>query len=375
MKVWTLILACVVAMVGCAKPAKPTKPPVEVTTVTVEPQTIPIQWEFVGVAKSSHPVEIRARVESYLWSIDYVEGNLVKSGDLLFRLDPRQYEEELNAARGELKMYEATLWRAQQNLDRIKPLYLQNAMSKKDLDDATANVEAAKAKVFAGQANVANAQLNLSYTKITTPVTGLSGRAAFQDGSLIVPNVNGLLTTVSVIDPIWVLFSVSDQQLLEVRGQIANEHLIVPAQEEYTIQLELSDGSQFPQTGKVNFASPTLDPETGAMTVRATFANPDALIRPGQFVRATVSGAQRKDTIVVPQTAVSQSANGMYVFVVDNGVAHMRLVEPGNWYKNSWIINKGLEAGDVVIATGVNRVQDGTPVTVKAPSSSHSNSE
>jgi membrane fusion protein (multidrug efflux system) len=239
-------------------------------------------------------------------------------------------------------------------------------VSKRDLDDVTANVLAAKAQVFSGQANVANARINLGYTKITSPIKGLTARAAFQDGSLITPNVNGLLTTVSVIDPIWVLFSVSDTQMLQVRGEKTKDRITLPPKEEYSISLELSDGSQFPHSGQVNFASPTLDPETGSMTVRATFDNPEGLILPGQFVRATVSGARRPDAIVVPQTAVSQAQNGMYVFVVENGVARIRTVEVGDWYKDGWIITKGLQPGDLVIANGVNRVQDGTPVTISS---------
>jgi membrane fusion protein (multidrug efflux system) len=194
-------------------------------------------------------------------------------------------------------------------------------------------------------------------------MTGLTQRAAYREGTLITPNVNGLLTTVSVIDPIWVLFSVSDNQLLELRGEQKSNRLIVPPVDQYQVRLTLADGSAFPEPGQVNFTSPTFDPTTGTMTVRSTFPNPEGVVRPGQFVRATVSGAEAPNTIVVPQTAVSQSDAGAYVFVVENGTAHQRVVELGPWYKDQWIVNEGLKPGDVVIASGANRVQEGSQVT------------
>lgn len=344
---------------------QPPRPPVTVTAFKVEPQTIPADFEYVGVARSSHPVQIRARVEGYLWSIAYTEGSMVTENELLFQIDPREFEAKLEEAQGELARQEAILWRAQRSYERIKPLYEKNAASLRDLDDATAAVLAAEASVIIAKGNLYEAELNLSYTRITSPIKGWSGRAAFKEGTLITPSVNGLLTEVSVIDPIWVLFSISDNDILLGKGEKAKNELILPEQQEFTVTLELADGSIYPCPGKVNFASPTLDPLTGAMVVRATFPNSDGAILPGQFVRAVVSGAMRPGAIFVPQKSVFQGQNGMYVFVVGpDSKATARNVVPGAWYKDYWIIKQGLKAGDVVIADGVNKVQDGAEVRI-----------
>lgn len=367
-------IGIVLGLAGCQpKLTLPPKPPAAVTAFVVEPQTIPATFEFVGVAKSSHPVQIMARVEGYLWSIDYTEGSPVKKGDQLFQLDPRTYEASVEEAIGSLAREEAILWRAKRSLARIQPLFEKNAVSQRDLDDATASVLAAEANVISAKANLVQAELNLSYTKVTSPIDGVSARAVYKEGTLITPNVNGLLTEVSVIDPIWVLFSISDNQLLQGQDEKVKKELVLPPQQEYTVHLQLSDGSMFPEIGTVNFSSPTLDPETGSLVVRATFPNPDKLVLPGQFVKAFVHGATRPNAIFVPQASVFQGQNGMFVFVVDkNGKASMRAVEVGAWYQNYWIIRKGLAPGETVIVDGTNKVTEGATVHVVSTSSASS---
>ncbi len=366
-KISLLIIFVLISCAACSKkPERQAPPPLPITAFQVEKRTIPANFEFVGVAKSSHPVEIRARVEGYLWSIDYTEGSMLNVGDPMFQIDPRQYEASLQEAQGALERQEAVLWRAQRSLQRIQPLYAQNAASLRDLDDATAAVLTAEASVITAKANVYLAELNLSYTKILSPIKGLSARAAFREGTLITPNVNGLLSLVSVIDPIWVLFSVSDNQMLDIRGEKTKSELILPPQQEYNVTLELADGSLFPYKGQVNFASPTLEPSTGSMVVRATFCNPEGLVLPGQFVRVFVKGAKRPDAIFVPQKAITQGQKGMYVFVIEDGKAVIRTVEVGDWYQDYWIIKRGLKEGEIVIADGVNKVQNGSLVKVQS---------
>lgn len=350
---------------ACHSAPPQSKPPIPVTAFQVQPQTIPAEFEFVGVAKSSHPVEIRSRVEGYLWSIDYTEGGMVGEGDLLFQIDPRPFEASLQEAQGELARQEAIFWRAQQSLARIRPLYEQNAVSERDLDDAIAQVLAAEAEVIVAKGNLINAELNLSFTSIQSPVNGLTSRAVYREGTLINPNTNGLLAEVSVLDPIWVNFSISDNQLLLALGEKTQSQLILPKEQDYKVTLELSDGTEFPYTGWVSFASPTLDPQTGSIVVRAVFPNPEGRLLPGQFVRAKVLGALRPNAIFVPQASVFQGQKGMYVFVIDSqNKVSSRGVEVGEWYKNYWIIKQGLRKGDIVIADGVNKVQEGTIVKI-----------
>lgn len=356
-------------LVGCKEVKTVSPAPVDVNAFIVEAQTIPADFEFVGVAKSSHPVEIMSRVEGYLESIDYTEGSLVNVNDPLFQIDPRQFEASVIMAEGALEREKAALWRATKSVERIAPLYKKNAASERDLDNAVGAMLAAQASVITAEGNLVKAKLDLSYTKITAPIKGLTGRSAYQPGTLITPNVNGLLTYISVLDPIWVLFSVTNNDLLKLNAEKQTEKVIIPETKDYTVYLTLSDGSSFPYKGKVNFLSPILDPKTGTMMVRAEFPNPDSQLLPGAFVKAKVVGAQRPNAIIVPQTAIFQGKGGMYVFVInsDNTLSR-RKVQVGEWYKNYWVINDGLTVGEKIVAEGVNKVDEGTKVNVVAES-------
>ncbi len=349
---------------GCEK--KPVfKEPINVTAFRAEMTTIPQDFEFVGVARSSHQIEVRSRVEGYLTAIDYVEGSMVKKDQLLFEIDHRPFLASLEQAKGELARQEAILWRAQQSFNRIEPLYKQNAASKRDLDDATAAVLAGEASVIMAKAKVYQEELNLSYSYIRSAVDGWSGRAFFREGSLIMPATTGLLTYVDVIDPIWVYFSVADNELLQGRAEGAASTLILPKDHHYTVTLTLADGSTFPQKGTVNFAAPILEPQTATMNVRAQFANPGGVLLPSQFVRANVKGAYRPNAIVIPQASVFQGQAGRYVFVIgkDNTVK-MREVQLGSTHGDYWIVNGGLKMGEVIVVKGVNKLVEGSEVKI-----------
>jgi len=364
------LLALLVLIGGCKKTPPPGPPPVHVVTYVVEPANVPISLDFVGVAKSSHMVEIRSRVEGYLWKIDYKEGSFVHAGDLLFEIDPRQFQASVEEAKGELAKRKAILWAAEQAVARYIPLYEQKAASKRDLDNATAEQLADEASVIEASANLEKAELNLSYTTVTSPINGLSGRSAFREGTLITPSVNGLLTYVAVVDPIWVLFSVSDNYLLKNQQEIAKHELVLPQDNNFDVTLILADSTVYPHKGTVDFTAPILDPDTGTMTVRAVFPNPDHVLMPGQFVRAHVAGALRPNAIVIPQQAVQQGDKGMYVYVVnDQNKAELRFVTVGDWIGNNWWIKAGLQKGDRVIVEGVNKVHMGSSVVERQGSS------
>lgn len=364
---WVFIL--LIFMTSCREqPKLPEQmPKSEVTVFTVTPQTIPAVFEYVGVAQSSHPVEIRARVEGYLDKIAYKEGDIVRRGQLLFQIDPRPFVAALDNSKGLLARYEAELWDAKQAVERFKPLYEKKAASKRDLDNATAKELASQANVDSAKAQVREAELNLSYTVIRSPIYGVSGKSNFREGALITPGPNGLLTTVYVIDPIWAYFNVSDSDLLKYRDEIANGQLQFPKDMNFDVELVLSDGTTFESKGKVNFADPSLQQTTGTMLVRAEFANPENLIKPGQFVRAKVLGAIRPNAILIPQKAVLQGQKGMFVYVVNHeGKAEMRAIVPGDWYRDYWIIKSGLKPGEEIILDGVNKVQNGMPIEIKS---------
>lgn len=362
-----IFLTLLFSALSCQKKAAPPPPPVPVSAVKIEPHTIPANFEYVGVAESSHIVDLRARVEGYLESIAYREGSLVHTGELMFVLDQRPFIAEVESAKGVLAQKKALYWNAQQVRGRMEPLYKENAVSQRDLDNAVADELAAKANVDTAEANLYQAELNLSFASLTAPVTGMSSQAKYREGSLISPGEQNLLTTIYVIDPIWVNFSVSVGDLLQAHDEVRKRLLVWPNDMHFSIEIVLSDGTIMPAEGTIDFTNPALQQSTGTMLVRAILPNPEGILRPGEFARVIVKGAIRPDAILVPQTAVVQGQNGTFVYVVGkDGKAEMRPVTPGDWYQDYWIINEGLHPGDIVIATGVNRIQNGTPVSVQS---------
>lgn len=364
MRVRIVILLISLLFSSCGK-AKKIDKLIEVTTYTVEAQTIPADFELVGVCQSSHQVEIWSRVEGYLKKVAYTEGSFVKEGDALFEIDPREFESNVAAAEANLEKEKANLWSAQKSVERYLPLYQQKAASRKDWEDASAQLLAQQATVNSFQAKLDEAKLNLGYTKISSPISGLTTSSKYQEGTLINPGVNGLLTTVSAIDPMWVVVNVSDYYFLLSSQEIARGELVIPDNFRFDIIITLADGSQYPLPGKVSFISPVLDPNTGTLSARAIFPNPESLLKPGQFVRARVTGGKRPNTIIVPQASVMQGKGGKFVYVVTKqGIVEIREVKTGDWYENFWIIKSGLKNGDEVVQSGVNKISEGIKVKV-----------
>ena len=362
----SIALAAVVLASGCTKeqPKSEGRAPVEVTVVKVEPRDAPVTYEYVGQTQSSHQVQIRARVAGFLDRRLYTEGAMVQAGQPMFQQDAKPFQAQLDAAKGALAEQQARLQTANDNLAQVKPLAALKALSQKELDDATGQQQAAAAAVQTAAANVETAKLNLSYTRITSPVTGLSSFARVQDGAYVNAE-NSLLTYVEQVDPVWVNFSLSENELLAVRGEQKAGRLKLPAKDDYVVELVLADGSVYPRKGRVTFANADYDTQTGTFLLRATLPNPEGALRPGQFVRVRVLGAQRPGAILVPQQSVLQGATGHFVILVDkDGKAQLRNVEVGPWLGNDWFINSGLQAGDVVVTDGMARLSPGAAVKV-----------
>jgi membrane fusion protein, multidrug efflux system len=361
-----VFLGTLALITACSKetPPSPARGPVEVTVETVAPKDVPVTFEYVGQSQSSRQVQIAARVTGFLDKRLYTEGSLVKAGQLMFEQDPKPFQASLDAAKAALSQQEARLQTAKDNLNRVRPLVALNALSRKDLDDATGAEQAAQAAVDGARANVQQAQLNLGYTRIASPVTGLSSFARVQDGAYV-GNENNLLTYVEQVDPIYVNFTISENDLLKVRSDSAAGRLRLPAREDFEVQVVLADGSLFPGKGRITFSNADFNQRTGTYLLRATLPNPSAALRPGQFVRVRVSGAMRPNAITVPQQAVLQGAKGHFVVVVDKeSKAEIRPVEVGSWFGDAWFIDRGLTAGDVVVVDGMVRLSPGAPVKV-----------
>jgi membrane fusion protein (multidrug efflux system) len=309
-------------------------------------------------------VQIVARVNGFLDKRVYTEGSVVKAGDVMFLQDPKPLQATLDAYNGALAEQQARLQTARDDLARVKPLAARNALSKKDLDDATGREQAAAAAVDTARANVVQAKLNLGYTRITTPVTGQSSFARVQEGQYL-SGQSSLLTYVEQIDPVWVNFSVSENDMLKFRTDSEAGRLRMPKSDNFVVEVVLANGSLFPTKGRITFANADYNQQTGTYYLRATLPNPAGVLRPGQFVRVRVSGAVRPNAILVPQQAVLQGAKGHFVFVVDaEGKAQIRVVDVGGWNGDQWFINSGLAAGETVITEGLMRLGPGAPVKI-----------
>ncbi|HLX27936.1 MAG TPA: efflux RND transporter periplasmic adaptor subunit [Casimicrobiaceae bacterium] len=355
-----------VAACGKQERAVPPQAAIEVTTITVAARDVPVAAEYVAQTQSSQAVNVQARVSGFLDKHLYVEGSLVKAGQVLFQMDQKPFQAQVDAAKAAMQRNEAALGVAKANLERTKPLAEQEALSQKDLDDAQGQYDQAQAAVAQSKAQLEEAQLNLSYTTIRAPVTGISSYAAVADGTYVNPQ-NAQLTVVSVLSPMWVNFSVSEGQMARIRDEASKGLLRLPPGNKFTVEVELVDGTIFPHTGAITFADPSYNAQTGTFLIRASVDNPDGVLRPNQYVRARLRGAVRPNAILVPQRAVQQSAKGHFVWVLgSDDRAEQRPVTVGEWYENGWFVADGLRAGERVIVEGTVRLTPGAHVVAKA---------
>jgi len=361
-------LVAVALLAGCGKkaPVPEGLAPVDVTVVKVTAQNAPVTYEYVGQTESANQVQIVARVAGFLDEQVYTEGSMVKAGEVMFRQDAKPFQAQVDAAKGALAAQQARWEVAKDNLARIQPLVALNALAQKDLDDATGQEKAGAAAVEIAKANLEQAQLNLGYTTIRSPVAGVSSYARVNVGSYL-DQQNSLLTYVSPLDPMYVNFSISENDMLALRAAQASGQLQMPSDNNFEVEVVLSNGTIFNQKGRITFADADFNPQTGTFLVRATLPNPNGVLRPGQFVRARVMGAVRPNAVAVPQASVLQGAQGHFVVVVDNNnKAQIRPVQVGPWYGQLWFITSGLEAGDTVVVDGVARLSPGMPVKIVA---------
>jgi membrane fusion protein (multidrug efflux system) len=348
---------------ACEKEKAAAPPPPVVEVVTVAQRDVPIYMEWIGSLDGNVNALIRPQVTGYLIRQNYREGDLVKQGQPLFEIDPRTFEAAVDEAKGLRAQQAARFETTKANLDRIKPLAAVNAVSQKDLDDATGAHLSAKAQLEAAEASLRTAKLNLGFTKISSPVSGIAGIAKAQIGDLLSPSMPTELTTVSTVDPIKVYFNISEREYLKV----ASAALAAGSKpERVPLELFLVDGSLYPHPGKVAVLNRQVDTTTGTFKVAALFPNPDNLLRPGQYgkVRATMS--VDKGALLVPQRAVTEM-QGKYLMAVigaDNK-ADIRPVTVGERIGNEWIISSGLQAGETVIAEGTQKVRPGMTVNPK----------
>jgi membrane fusion protein (multidrug efflux system) len=366
----------VIAATGCQKQdstrSEGKQGPVEVTVITVTPTDTPVTFEYIAQVQSSRQVNIQARVNGFLEKRAYTEGSIVKEGQTLFLMDQKPFKAQLDQSNAALAEQQAALDVARKNLGRVKPLAAANALSQKELDDATGQFQSASAAVAQAKAVVEQAALNLSYTVIKSPVEGITSYAQQADGTYLSQG-NSQLTTVAVLTPSYVNFSLSENDRLRYHNEMLKGMLRAPKDENYLVEIVLADGSIFPHHGEVTFLNPMFNPQTGTFLLRVTVDNPGGWLRPNEYVRVHLKGALRPNAVMVPQRAVQQSPKGHFVWVVDKeGKVEPRPVTLGDAYENDWFVSEGLRAGDQVVVDGAITLRPGAsvktaPLIEKAP--------
>jgi membrane fusion protein (multidrug efflux system) len=362
-----LLFGLLFVLVSACSPAPPPSAPPPPEVLVVEPiqRDVPVPMDLVGQAAGSQDVEIRARVEGYLEKVAFIEGTLVRKGQLLYQIDPKPLEATLANAKANLATWQSRLEKTTNDVKRYTPLAKQQAVSQMELDNAISSQEAAKAQVDAAKASVDKAQLDLGYTTITAPVDGLVGTTKVKAGNLVGRGESTLLTTISVINPIFFRAGLAEAEYLRIVRR--NQELgtegrgrVIP------IQLILADGTVHPETGRLDTAERNIDPTTGTLMLQFTFPNPRLLLRPGQYGRVRADVDVKKGALLVPQRAVQELQNLYSLAVVgpDNKVA-FRNVKVGPRVDSLWVIEEGLKPGEKVVVEGLQRVREGAVVTPK----------
>ena len=379
----------------------------EVSVADVQQKDVPLYREWIGTLDGFTNAEIKAQVTGYLVKQEYTEGSFVRAGQLLFQIDPRPFQADLDQAearlaqsQGQLEqaraqlaqseagiaVAEANQRRVQLDVDRYIPLMQQNAITQQDLDNATQNNMAAKAQLLAARAQVETdkaqitaataavqsakaavetAQINLGFTQLTAPIDGIPGIAQLQVGALVSP-ASGAITTVSTLDPIKVYFTASEQEYLEYRRRFPTTEQVEAANKGLELELILADGSIYLRKGRFDFADRQVDVRTGAIRLVGLFPNPDNTLRPGQYGRVRSATEVQKGALLVPQQAVFDLQGTRQLAVVgDDNKVGIRAVTLGETVGNDWIISNGVKPGERVIVDGVQKVRPGMQVDPK----------
>lgn len=361
-----VIVAAVVLSVILLRPEKEVVTPPTVMVEPVTTQDVEIYGEYVGRIRAQQFVEVRARVEGYLEKMLFDEGTYVPKNRILFIIDPRIYKAKADKAAAQLKKDEALALKAKRDLDRIRPLYEQNAASQLDLDNAVATYESATAAVSMSKADLMQAEMELSYTTVRSPISGHVSERHVDLGTLVGPGAQSLLATVVKSDTVLVDFSMTALDYLRSKERNVNlGHKDTTRSWDPYITVTLADNSVYPERGLVDFAEPQVDPKTGTFSVRAELPNPDQVLLPGQFTKVKLLLDVREDAIVVPRKAITIDNGSAYVYVaLPNNKTDVRPIELGPEIGNNVVVERGVVTGERVIVEGFHKLMPGMEVTV-----------
>ena len=366
-----LILASLLAAsAGCGKKevvAPP--PPPEVKVAPVVQRDVPVYVEAIGQTRGSTEIEVRARVEGYLESVDYKEGSVVHKGQLLYTIDRRPFEANVAQAKGLEAEAQAQLARAHQDVVRYEPLVAKNAISRQDYETSVQVERAAQASVAASKAAVKRSQIDLSFTRVEAPASGIVGKTEVYPGTLVGRGQSTLLTRISQVETIHVRVSIPEKDYIEYNRR-RQERLRAGNVDPLKFELLLADGSVHPEKGDLVFVDRAVDPVTGTILVEVAFPNPGRAVRPGQYARVRVAVDEKKAAILVPQRAVTE-LQGIYnvAVVKPDDTVELRMVKAAERVGTLWVIDQGLKPGDRIVVEGLQRVRSGMTVVPKEGSS------
>lgn len=336
------------------------RPPPSVTIETVVEEPVEPPTEHIGRVEALEAVDLRARVPGFIEEIAFTSGSSVKAGDLLFIVEPARYEAAVAAARAQVERAGAVLRQATISRDRNAELVRRNTAARAVLDDAQAAYDIANADVAAAEASLSKAELDLSYTRITAPISGRIGQPLLTRGNLVASDATVLARLVQT-DPVRVAFSVAEADIITVRqAQLAGSG---SGRDVFRLSLKLPNGTTYGQEGKIEFLSPEVDPQTGTVAVRTIFPNPDGILMPGQFVNLAFASTNEKMGPVIAQSAVLQDRDGRFVYVLnDDNTVHQRRIETGAKIGERWAVALGIKPGERVVVQGTQRLSDGIAV-------------
>lgn len=342
----------------------------EVGVVTVQPQSVALTTELPGRTASYQVSEVRPQVGGVIKQRLFTEGSNVRAGQPLYQIDSAPYQAAYDSAAAALAKAEANLTSVKLKAQRYADLVKINAVSKQDFDDAEALAQQAQADVAAARASLQSARINLAYTRVASPISGRIGPSAVTPGALVTANQTTSLATIQTLNPIYVDVTQSSAELLRLRQQISGGGFDQAGASRTKVKLILEDGSTYPLDGELQVSDVTVDPTTGAVTLRAVFPNPKGVLLPGMFVRAVINEAQTQSAILAPQRAVTHDAQGHATALVLNaaGLVEPRQIQAPRTVGSDWLVTSGLKAGDRLIVEGLQKVEPGKPAKAAAPS-------
>ncbi|WP_024850458.1 efflux RND transporter periplasmic adaptor subunit [Hydrogenovibrio kuenenii] len=364
------VVSLVAALFSVSAIAAQKRPPMPVPVVVVKKTDVPVTYEYPARTQAAQQVSVVAQVSGILEKKYYQDGDKVKAGQDLYLIDPRRYQAKVVKAKAQVDVEEAKVKQAEREYKRVKGLYKNKAVSEQEMDNALSSFELAKAGLEGAKASLSDAQIDLGYTKVKAEISGFTSQKLQDVGSLVgTAASNSMLTTITNLDVIYANFSIPDSDMSEQRSLVASHQLEMPKDRKFDVEMIGRDKKVIAK-GVVDFTDSRIDTNTGSVVARATFANANHVLLPGEFVRVRLSGAKRLGVFTIPQKAVLQIGQQAFVYVVKNGVVNLMPIQLATTNGDQFLVTGGLKEGDQVVIANLIKLRPNTPVSPIVPKAS-----